>query len=516
MGSLKYREIFTVLLIIAVAAVFRVFDLAGFDIWFDEATAALETRSFLEIPSLFSSWGNLVDDRDYLFLYHHLFLHYWKMFFGDSVYILRLSSVLFGLLSLLAAYLMVKVRFGKRNAFMSLTFLTLSPMHIYYSRELKSYAALMLFGFMFYYFIFSYFDKKKKSSLIGFIISGVLAVYCHYIFLFFVAGQFIYMAFSAKEKISFKQLVGLGIVYLVLLFPLLLTLAANTVMFSAKHSNLNPLTEFPVWFGAVSFMAPFYTFKNFIIGYFYDFHSFLSILNVLVYAVIFVYAFVKEENKFFICSVFGVPFLVFVFSSFAFNVYIDRYFLVVLPFLILFLIKGIFYLRKSLMVVCFALLLLSQVLGVIALYGGYLNADMDEHVAVIGKTRGLDNLTKYLNNNFRDGDIILNVSKLTVLPLKYYSRQADLNKKLQDEIEQGRVLWFDKTNQNFSLLMYQKDRPIISFKTKFEDRGKNNSRVWLIAGAFDNNMHPTRKIAAVLGDEPELTVIDDISLYLYS
>lgn len=517
MNISKHYSKLLFLFCLSAAFFLRIYQLDFFDIWFDEATAALEVRALAELPSFFKNLASLAVERDYLFLYHHVFLHYWKIYFGSSVLILRASSVLFGMLSLIAAYFMLKIRFGKRNAFLGFLFLCFSPIHIYYSRELKAYAALMFFAFMFYYFVFLFLQRGKRRYALGVLLFGSLAAYCHYIFLFFIAATLLYMIFSRKEPTSFLFCAGLSGVFCFLLLPTLLTLYAAFASFSPAGNTGNALTEFPVWFGGAALFAPFYTLKNFLIGYFYDFKNPYVYIALLLYLAAFVHAFIKDQNKFFMVVLFFVPFAVFMFSRFMFNFYIDRYFITLLPFVLVYMIKGFFCFKKEVGFFIMIIMLLISLSGVSGIYKGKLNKNMDEHIAVIPKTTGFLDLSSYLQENFREGDRIVHLSKLSVLPFKFYaSKIADISESFAEEVSTGRVLWYNKDQQAINMLFYRSGRPIITDSLLFD--GSINTaynRVWVISGPYDNLFHPTRKLINFWKDGYQKKEFKSLHLFLY-
>lgn len=144
------KNIFIFLVILFLGLILRLYNLDRYPLWHDEASAALEERSiFCLIPiSKFFDSAVSLQNQDYLFLYNHGFIYYWKKIFGDSEFNLRLSSVLFGLLGLFMIYRLGKLIYNTNVALISSFLLAISPFHIYYSQELRPYAAICFFSIL--------------------------------------------------------------------------------------------------------------------------------------------------------------------------------------------------------------------------------------------------------------------------------------------------------------------------------------------------------------------------------
>ncbi len=113
----------------------------------------------------------------------HIIIHFWTKLFGTSEIALRLPSVIFGVLTVLYAYKIAKIKKIKPNLVALLV--ATAPLLIYYSQEARMYSlAAFTATAAIYYFL-----KKNK---LAFIISTMLMLYSHYltwtlipIFLFF-------------------------------------------------------------------------------------------------------------------------------------------------------------------------------------------------------------------------------------------------------------------------------------------------------------------------------------------
>jgi uncharacterized membrane protein len=73
-------------------------------------------------------------------------LHYWRLISGDSEFGLRLLSVMFGLLTIAAAYLLGKRINGRFTGLLAALFMTISRFDISWSQEMRMYALAALLG----------------------------------------------------------------------------------------------------------------------------------------------------------------------------------------------------------------------------------------------------------------------------------------------------------------------------------------------------------------------------------
>jgi len=95
-----------ILLILMIAIFFRAKDMLAFEFWVDEAFTGilmrLPVREFLQILSH--------DAHPPLF---NVFLRIWSTFFGTGEFFLRLPSLIFGVLTIILSYILVKKALGK-------------------------------------------------------------------------------------------------------------------------------------------------------------------------------------------------------------------------------------------------------------------------------------------------------------------------------------------------------------------------------------------------------------------
>ena len=135
----KWRASFVLLAILSSFLVIVFSTISKASIWFDEAFSAYIIRfSFADIWRYTS-----VDVHPPLY---YFCLKIWSLFFGKSDLALRSMSAVFGVLTILAAYLLVKRLFNKKTALISSGLLAISPMLIRYSQEARMYTMVAFLG----------------------------------------------------------------------------------------------------------------------------------------------------------------------------------------------------------------------------------------------------------------------------------------------------------------------------------------------------------------------------------
>ncbi|MFH1601787.1 MAG: glycosyltransferase family 39 protein [Candidatus Shapirobacteria bacterium] len=100
---------------------------------------------------------------------------------GLNEFGIRFPSVVFGVLTIIAIYLLGKELFNKKTALLAAFFLTFLKIEILMSRQARPYQALQFFFLLSAYFVFKIIDNKdfKIKNLLGFLFSGILACLMH-------------------------------------------------------------------------------------------------------------------------------------------------------------------------------------------------------------------------------------------------------------------------------------------------------------------------------------------------
>lgn len=139
------------ILILTLGLAFRLISLNQ-SLWLDEATTALVTQ--MPVYDFFSKFM----PADFHPPLYYLVIHYWTLLFGTSEVVLRLPSVIFGVLSIYTIYSIAKELKFKWPIIPAL-FLATSGLHIYYSQEARMY---MMVSWLVSYLVLTYIRKQWK------------------------------------------------------------------------------------------------------------------------------------------------------------------------------------------------------------------------------------------------------------------------------------------------------------------------------------------------------------------
>ncbi|MFC1546813.1 glycosyltransferase family 39 protein [bacterium] len=124
---------------------------------------------------------------------HYILTHYVIKYFGDSEFAMRFPSVLAGIFCILFIFLIGVQLYSYREGLLAALMMAVSFPGIQYSQEARAYSLLLLFTLMAMYFwihILAKVDSAspiKKSVIICYILSAVIACYLHFFGLFFIA-----------------------------------------------------------------------------------------------------------------------------------------------------------------------------------------------------------------------------------------------------------------------------------------------------------------------------------------
>jgi len=165
--------------IAGLALVIRIIGLEAESAWIDEAySIKLSGHSIEQILQ-----GTAADQHPPLY---YLLLHYW-MLLGDSVAHARLLSVLFGILNIVQM-MAFGCRLAKERLGMGVgILLTLSPLHIWYSQEVRQYMLLALLATASSIELWKILQGERRWVLYW--LFSVLALYTQYFAIFIFLAQ---------------------------------------------------------------------------------------------------------------------------------------------------------------------------------------------------------------------------------------------------------------------------------------------------------------------------------------
>jgi mannosyltransferase len=173
------REKVSLAAILLLALVLRLINLGSRNLWYDEAFAVLYAeKSFSAIlyGTITQVEGAAADVHPLLY---YFFLHFWMGLFGQSPFIVRLPSVIFGLASIVLAFSIGRRLFDPGAGLLAAAITAIAPFHINYSQENRMYSLLCFLSLLTVYFLVRCWKGNGYGNWLGFILAATLSLYTH-------------------------------------------------------------------------------------------------------------------------------------------------------------------------------------------------------------------------------------------------------------------------------------------------------------------------------------------------
>jgi len=175
--------------LVTLAAALRLYQLDASGLWVDEIFTALfasPDKNLAEVAQ--GPLSSPVPTPPLWFFITHLFLK----LLGVSDSIVRLPSVVAGVLGIIAMYKVGEALFDRNVGLASAFLLTVSPLHMHFSHEARFYAAIVFFSLLTVYFLHRGTNSSEKRWWIGFTLATLLNVYIHLTAFFVLAAETLY------------------------------------------------------------------------------------------------------------------------------------------------------------------------------------------------------------------------------------------------------------------------------------------------------------------------------------
>ena len=138
---------------------------------------------------------------------YFLLLNVWTDWFGVSEAACRSLSALFGVLHVVAIYLVASRLFSSRVGLISMLLLCVSPIEIFYSREARMYSLLPLLSLAVFYLLSVALERNRRRDWIALALALVAACYTHNYGVFLVPA----CALSVLTLPGRRRIVPLGL-----------------------------------------------------------------------------------------------------------------------------------------------------------------------------------------------------------------------------------------------------------------------------------------------------------------
>ncbi len=171
-------------------------------IWFDEGFSTYIARfNFFDIAKYTAA--------DVHPPMYYWFLKVWMTFFGNSELAIRSLSVLFAVVAIVAAFLLVKKLFGRKAAWLTVLFLSVSPMLVRYGIEARMYTMATAIAITATYALTVAVESKSRKPWIIYGVLIAVGMWTHYfmalVWLAHWAWRYIVLKQSGLKKQKLKK-----------------------------------------------------------------------------------------------------------------------------------------------------------------------------------------------------------------------------------------------------------------------------------------------------------------------
>lgn len=498
------KNVFLLSAILLLGLLLRLHHLDRYPFGYDEALSVLDARSissFSPISEFFDSQVSL-EQQAYHAIYERTVVYYWKKMFGDSEFVLRLTSVFFGMFGLYMMYALCRIIYDNRTGLLGLFLLAVSPFHIYYSQELRPYTATCFFTLFGLYCLFKIVKDRRKNFWIPYIFANIINIYFHYITLIIFLAETIFIVVSSRKRKGLFTEMVLAHSAILLFVSQAFFISIHYIAHALVHPLAPLLTEFPAWARNVSFQHILFTLKIFTIGYNVNFYSLAGFIMTVLFLVLFAIMLIKDNQRLrviFTGVLLFFPLLfVFAISKFLVVCYVYRYFFPVFPLYLLGVSRGLLYCKKPVRTILAIIILFGTWQGVDGYYSSLLPDDASQHIGLMTKDTNVKELARFMTENYRSKDQIYFTTRFLVFPVKFYARSitedspSGLSEELVSETDEGKVLALTD-RESLTCFSYNKTWPAFEVLQPFVSTDET-IRTWVIDTGFDSRPRIIEKV----------------------
>jgi uncharacterized membrane protein len=204
-----------VALLTVLAATLRLFRLDHQSVWLDEGYQ----YHFASAPTFREVLARVLDPAQSTHpplshLINHVFLE-----LGDTDFMLRLPSALFGIASIPLLYLLAKRLAGERAALFATALMAISPFHLWFSQEARMYAQLVFFVLLSSLALFEAVDRGRAGWWILYTLAAIGGMYTHVYMAFTLTAHGLWVL--AFERRGVVPIVLAGVVVAIAFSPMI-------------------------------------------------------------------------------------------------------------------------------------------------------------------------------------------------------------------------------------------------------------------------------------------------------
>jgi len=415
----NFRQHSALLLILLLALVLRLISIHAHTLWYDESFAVLFAEkgvSAMVYGTLAPVEGGAADIHPLLY---YTTLNIWMSIFGQNPVVVRLWSVILGLLTIMLVYAIGTRLFSRRAGLASAFIIAIAPFHVQYSQEVRMYSllGLLLMGVTWCYLQATRQETKHRWMWWGaFGVLAGLSMHTQQLAAFYLVAIGLVPFISRNRRDIIGMIAGAGIAFIVYL-PWLINIPSQLQKVNSYY-----------WIAPPDGIKLLVTLRSFL-NVHLDIPAPASLITLLGALFLFLFFIIQvviylrkprrasdsdKQSLYFVLWLFAFPILLMWGVSQIQPVFLERG---LLPSaLMLYIGLGWLFTRSGLpTVIACVLAIVGLLLSAVGLYYQYTwdtfpNSPFNE-------------ATNYIDNNRGTSEVVFHMSKLSMLPMTYYDRE---------------------------------------------------------------------------------------------
>ncbi len=198
------------LLILIVTAVLRFYGLDFQSPWLDEIHTLNESNPNY---SLLEVYDRVIRAEQLPPLYFYI-IHFLFKVFGYTIFVARAFSALIGVASAYALYLLARELINRKTALIATLLFAVNYYMIFYSQEARPYMMFVFFGTLSYYWMVRFLKKSSIKNAIWYGVAAGFLIHSHIVGFFLLLPQFatVLLYSVTREKTERRQLIINGLI----------------------------------------------------------------------------------------------------------------------------------------------------------------------------------------------------------------------------------------------------------------------------------------------------------------
>lgn len=401
----------------------RLYNINKFSFWYDEVISIFISKKifkFLFMYPLFEATPP----------FFFILLKIWLCFGQEGEFILRLLPLIFGVLSILGIYKIGKLLFNRKIGLISAFMISISPFHVYYSQELRAYSLITFLSMASMFFLIKALKENRPNLWKAYIVFTALCLYSHSYVVFLIIAQNIYFFIFCKSnyKHILKKWLIIQLAILFLYIPwLIISLIQLKYITTSWHYS---------WMVKANPRDFLNTFLIFSAGYApvpLGLCSFLMIGFLFISGLRFCK---QKKEQIYLLSIwlFAPVLIAVIISNLFFPMFLHRALIYASPSLYILSSLGVSGFKKRNLAVILVIFISLSALALRDYYKDIIATDKFYRIGITSK-KGYKEATDYVQNKFKDGDIIRHTSHCTTPSFWFYSGQNGIERTLDNIIE---------------------------------------------------------------------------------